>query len=141
MHNLIKVTVACMLMILTLHARSELVVIVNADNPIDNLSKREIIDLYMGRNLYFPSGDLALRLDLAPDSPERITFYQKMVKKSVAQVNAYWARLSFGGRASPPTTAPNSRKMLETVRLNKYALGYIDAQDLDDSVKVVGHVN
>lgn len=141
MQTLTKIATTCIFIALTLSAQAEIVVIVNANNPIEQLSKREIIDLYMGRNLHFPNGELALRLDQSPNSRERADFYQTLVKKSVAQVNAYWAKLSFGGRASPPTLATSGHQVLETVRANRQALGYIRREDVDDSVKVVGRVN
>jgi len=133
--------VICIFAALALNARAEIVVVVNADNPTDNLSKRQIIDLYMGRNLYFPSGELALRLDLAPDSNERAMFYQSTVKKSVAQVNAYWAKLLFSGRTSPPMIMQNSQQLLDTIKNNKNALGYINEEHLEEGVKVVGRLD
>lgn len=125
---------------LALNAQAAIVVIVNKDNPINTFSQRELVDLYMGRNLYFPDGNLAVRLDHAPTSPIREDFYQQLVGKSVAEVNAYWARLLFTGRASPPQVLDNSHKVIETVHKNRNAIGYIREEDLVDSVKVVGRV-
>lgn len=126
---------------LAVSAQADILVVVNQDNPTGDLSKREIIDLYMGRNLYFADGSQALRLDQPPESGERKLFYQNLVKKSVAQVNAYWAKLLFAGRSSPPTTMENAEQLIETIRNNPRAIGYIKESDLDDTVKVVGRVN
>ena len=138
MRTPLKITTFSILLLLSVNMWAGIVVVVNRDNPITTLNKREIIDLYMGRNLYFPDGKLALRLDHPPTSKERETFYQQLVKKSVAQVNAYWAKLLFTGKASPPMLMGDSEQLLDTIRNNRNAIGYIDETKLDDSVKVVG---
>lgn len=116
-------------------------VVVNTENTASSLTQRQLIDLYMGRNLYFPDGQLALRLDQAPDSAVRHQFYQRLVGKTVAQVNAYWARLLFTGRASPPQVIQHSKDILKTVRNNHHAIGYMDENDVDDSVRIISRVN
>ncbi|MVF13409.1 hypothetical protein FT643_14805 [Ketobacter sp. MCCC 1A13808] len=117
-----------------------MVVVVNAANPVEQLSSRELVDLYMGRNLYFPDGSLVLRLDQSPESATRITFYRELVDKSVAEVNAYWAKLLFTGRATPPQTVESAAGVLQAVQSNLNAIGYVDSEDLNGSVKVIGRV-
>ncbi|WP_290582023.1 hypothetical protein [Ketobacter sp.] len=141
MQKLFNIAMLSILLLVAARAPAGIVVIVNNENPVSELSKREIIDLYMGRNLYFSDGKLALRLDHPPTSGEREQFYQTLVKKSVAQMNAYWAKLLFTGRASPPLLMGDSEQLLDTVRNNRNAIGYIDESNLDDSVKVVGRVD
>lgn len=121
--------------------RSEIVVVVNAENPVKTYSKRELVDLYMGRELYFPDGSLVIRLDQTPDSSVRQLFYKLLVDKTVAEVNAYWARLLFTGRASPPQVVGNDAGVLDAVRRNRNAIGYVEKASVTESVKVVGSVN
>ncbi|MBV1920666.1 MAG: hypothetical protein KUG73_08275, partial [Pseudomonadales bacterium] len=95
-----------------------IVVIVNSENTASDFSQRQLVDLYMGRDLYFPDGSMALRLDQSPKSQVRHDFYRNLVGKSVAQINAYWARLLFTGRASPPQVISDSQGVLKAVRNN-----------------------
>jgi len=118
-----------------------IVVIVNSENTTSYFSQRQLVDLYMGRDLYFPDGTMALRLDQSPKSQVRHDFYKNLVGKSVAQINAYWARLLFTGRASPPQVINDSKGVLKAVRNNENAVGYINESELDAGVKVVGRVN
>lgn len=122
-------------------SQAGVVVIVNAENTASDFSQRQLVDLYMGRNLYFPNGQLALRLDQSPSSEIRRTFYESLVGKSVAQVNAYWARLLFTGRASPPQVIRTSKDLLQAIKNNPNAVGYIDEKELEDGVKVIARVN
>lgn len=120
---------------------SEVLVIVNSENEISSLDKKQIVDLYMGRYQNFPNGEAAFPLDQQPVSEIRAIFYRKLVNKSVAQMNAYWAKLLFTGRASPPRVMPDSAAVKKAVQENKGAIGYINSADLDNSVKVVGYVD
>lgn len=115
----------------------DIVVIVNNENSVSELSKREVIDLYMGKKLNFPDGENVNALDQEMDSDIRETFYKSLVNKSVPQVNAYWARLLFTGRVKPPKTLADSTEILQWVQNTPQAIGYIDSTLLDDSVKEV----
>ena len=139
--RLLKITIlAGMLISISANAMGEILVIVNPANETVTLTQRQLVDLYMGRNLQFPNGNLTLPLDQAPDSEIRAIFYKTLVSKSVAQVNAYWARLLFTGRASPPRPLADTAAVLQVVRENRDAIGYIDSSALDGTVKVVGRV-
>ncbi len=132
------------LLLITLLAsplQAGVVVIVNAENTVNDFNQRQLVDLYMGRDLYFPNGQMALRLDQSPDSKVRKNFYANLVGKTIAQVNAYWARLLFTGRASPPQVIRNSKDVLKAIRNNSNAVGYIDEKDLEDGVRVIAHVD
>jgi hypothetical protein len=115
----------------------DLVVIVNPDNKVSQMKKNEVVDLFMGRYVIFPTGVSALPLDQPVTSETRKRFYDLLTGKSVAQVNAYWARLIFTGRASPPRVMPDVETTLRVVRENKDAIAYIPKNDLDSTVKVV----
>jgi hypothetical protein len=118
-------------------ATAELVIIVHADNPVDHLSREEVIDLYMGRNTHFPDGKLAQPIDQATDAPIRAEYYLKLLNKNTAQVNAFWARLKFSGRASPPQTLSNTQLINSEVMNNKAAIAYVDSKDLNHKTKIV----
>lgn len=118
-------------------ARAEIVVIVHPSNPVSNLSRDQVIDLYMGRVIVFPGGGLALPLDQSPGSDAQRAFYQGLIGRSVAEVKAWWARLLFTGAASPPRALPSAAAVLKTVRENPNAIAYIDSGDVDERVKIV----
>ncbi|MBN1625978.1 MAG: hypothetical protein JW944_05590 [Deltaproteobacteria bacterium] len=101
------------------------------------MEKNEVIDLYMGRYIIFPNGVSALPIDQPVDSEIRDKFYKLLTGKTVAQVNAYWARLIFTGRATPPRVIPDVESTLRVVRENKDAIAYLNRKDVDDTVKVV----
>ena len=122
-------------------ASTEFVVVVNKSNAINTLSKREVIDIYMGRYLTFPDGEIAQPLDLPSDSQFKNDFYLQLVNKNERKINAYWARLLFSGRAKPPIAANSIEDALSKLYNSPYSLGYIPIEQLTDDVKVVYRFN
>ncbi len=115
-------------------------VIVNKDNPLNAISKQQLIDLFMGRTPYFPSGGAVVKLDAPSTSKARKEFYQSLVGMSLSEVNAYWARLMFSGRATPPMQVPQEQDIVKLVIGNSNAIGYIPRGSYGDSkndVKIV----
>lgn len=114
-----------------------LVVVVGKNNPVESLSKTQVIDIYMGRYNTFPSGVVAKPLDRIAGSTEKQQFYRLLVNKSEEKINAYWARLLFSGRASPPSSYATNDEMLRELRDSNQAIGYVLESEVDDSLKVV----
>jgi len=120
---------------------AEVVVIANKDNLVKLLTKKQVIDIYMGRTSLFPDGQAALPIDQETDSPIRKLFYRSLVNKTVNEINAYWARLIFSGRATPPQTIDSAQSIIEFIKDNKAAIAYIRKEELTDDVKVVTNVD
>lgn len=111
-----------------------LVIIANPQSDLVRLTRSEVINLYMGRINRLPSGVSALPLDLVDAREE---FYQGLVNKRLAEINSYWARLMFSGRASPPRQVASSAEMLEIVASNRGAIGYVRQTEVDERVLVL----
>jgi hypothetical protein len=115
----------------------ELVVVVNARSGIDRLSRDDVINIFMGRYRVLPSGVNAYPVDQPASSELRAQFYRKLVNKEPAEIGAYWARLVFSGKTSPPKQATRSVEVGEWVANHEGGLGYIDSDRLDDRMRVV----
>ncbi|TGD75291.1 hypothetical protein E4634_04675 [Mangrovimicrobium sediminis] len=132
-----RVIVAIFLVLATFAAKpalAELVVIANPESGVTELSQNEVINIYMGRYQKLSSGVIAFPVDLA-DARER--FYKRLVDKTIAEINSYWARLVFTGRASPPRQMGSREEVLETVASNRGALGYLDESEVSGNVLIV----
>lgn len=124
-------------MVYTQAGAAQVVVIVHPDNPLSTLTRSQLVDIYMGRSMNFPHGEKALPIDLSSSSKIRESYYQMLIHKSISQVNAFWARLMFSGRATPPQVLPDNASVIDEVMNNPSAIAYIDIQYLNDDVKVV----
>jgi ABC-type phosphate transport system substrate-binding protein len=126
-----------LLLFITLSVQADMVVIVAEDNPVSSLSRKQVVDLFMGRKAEFPDGKLSTPIDLAAGSPLRQRFYQSLTGKSEAQVDAYWAQLVFAGRMKPPPQLESAEAVLRAVRSDRSAIGFIERSALAAGVKVV----
>jgi hypothetical protein len=118
-------------------ARADVVAIVSSKSAIITLSKSQTTDIFLGRVNRFPSGLPAMPIDQAEGSAAREEFYAKMAGKSAAQMKAYWSKIIFTGRGQPPKEVLNGVEVKKRILENPAAIGYIDANLVDDSVRVV----
>lgn len=118
-------------------ALADVVVIANRDNPVRTLSPAQVSDLYLGRLRQLPDGEPVIVLEYRHDSSLRERFFRLLNGMSLNQLNAYWARLHFSGQVLPPPTLADSREVLTAVRSKRSAIGYLDAAEVDDTVRVV----
>jgi ABC-type phosphate transport system substrate-binding protein len=114
--------------------RSELVVVAHPDARVSQLTRSELINIFMGRYRKLPSGLAAMPVDLGP---LREKFYRELVNKDMAEINSYWARLMFSGQASPPVHIETESELLEYVRRNPGAIGFVDSARVPDDLVVV----
>lgn len=118
-------------------ARADLFVIANSANQTRHLTASEVAAFYLGKSRSFPGGDYAFVLDYPQGSPLRERFFQKVAGMSLSQVNAYWSRLMFSGQEIPPQAAPSEQVVLDAVRRNQGALGYVSVLPRDAGVRVL----
>jgi ABC-type phosphate transport system substrate-binding protein len=115
----------------------DIVVVAGTHSPVNHLSREQVADIYMGRVTTLPGGTNALPLDLPASRPEREAFYSEITGKSAAQVRAYWARMSFTGKGIPPKQVRNDADLKKFAGSKPGAIGYIEEDALDGSVKVL----
>jgi ABC-type phosphate transport system substrate-binding protein len=113
-----------------------LVVIVNPAIGVQHLSRREVLDIFLGRYRTFPSGASALPIDLDVSSTERKQFYMLLAHKDSSDMGSYWARLTFSGKVSPPFAVADARMAIDIVANNPNAIAYVDRAAVDQRVRV-----
>ena len=115
----------------------ELVVIVNPQNPISQLSPEEVTNLFMGRQKRFASGLVALPVEPVGDQGQRSRFYELLLNVPMSQVRAFWARMYFAGQVQPPRQAMSDDEVVEIVLANKGAIGFVEKAKAGHRVKPV----
>jgi ABC-type phosphate transport system substrate-binding protein len=113
-----------------------LVIIVNPSIGVQHLTRREALDIFLGRYRTFPSGASALPLDLDVNSTERKQFYLMLAHKDSTDMSSYWARLTFSGKISPPFAVADARMAVDIVATNPNAIAYVDRALVDNRVRV-----
>ncbi|MGB0898821.1 MAG: phosphate ABC transporter substrate-binding protein [Psychrobium sp.] len=126
-NNLFK-AVALMSLLVCSAAHAEIIVVVNNANAAA-LTKNDVSRIFLGKmKKYTPvnaSSSNALRAD----------FNKKALNKSSNQVKAYWSKLVFSGKGTPPKELGSDAEIKAFVASNPNAIGYIDSANLDGTVK------
>ena len=117
-------------------AHADFYLIVQAANPQRALTQKEAVDLFMGRSRTFTNGNLALVFDLPRDNPQRAAFYLALTGMSPTQVNSYWSRLMFSGQSMPPQALPDEAAMIDIVKRNPSAIGWLSKEPTDKLLRI-----
>lgn len=125
----------CLCSCLAMQAHAAIAVVVNPDNA-NQLDQREVRQIFLGQIKTFPDGEEAQTLDNMTGDL-RDDFISKVLKRNVNTMNAYWARMLFTAKATPPKELSDSEQVKQAIANNKNAIGYIDSSQVDDSVRVL----
>jgi hypothetical protein len=115
----------------------DLVVAVSSHAGIDRLTQDEVINIYMGRYRRLPNGAAAIPIDQPEVGDLKSEFYRRLVNKSLSDIHAYWARLVFSGRTSPPRQAESSVETLRQLASLPGAVAYLERNQVDSRFRVV----
>jgi ABC-type phosphate transport system substrate-binding protein len=124
-------------MTLVTHAHADLVVIVNPKVAIKALSREEVARIFMKKSKTLPNGEEIIPLSQSSRTDVNERFFKGVTGQERMQRDAYWARLLFTGKARPPEDAKTDKNVKERVANDRRYIGYIDASNLDKTVKTV----
>lgn len=100
------------------------------------LDKSSISRIFLGKAKSFPGGGQAVPINLADGSAGSSDFNSKVLNKSASQLKAYWSKLVFTGKGTPPKSVSNDAEMIALISANPNMIGFIEGGG-DGSVKVV----
>lgn len=135
--SLCRLAFALVSLLLGSAVAGELVVVVNAASGIGELSRDQVVNIFLGRFRQFPSGLAAEPIDQPEDSLVKAQFYRSLVDKDPAEINAYWARLIFSGRTMPPLKSGSSGEVLRLLAARKGGIAYVDRSQVDQRLTIV----
>lgn len=127
---------ACMAWVLP--AGAETVVVVASSSSVSTLSAEQVSDLFLGKTGRFPDGAGPVQtFDLSEGSVAREQFYRRLTGRDTAQMTAYRARMMFTGRGQPPIELARDELVRRAVAGNPLALGYLERNAVDASLRIV----
>lgn len=121
----------------TAHARADVVVVVSSTSPITHISSEQISNIFLGKISIFPNGVRAIPVDQTEGSEIREEFYSRVINKTSAQLNAYWAKAIFSGDSFPPMLLHNNIAVRKSIANDPNIIGYMDRSAVDSSVRVI----
>ncbi|HBY87136.1 MAG TPA: phosphate ABC transporter substrate-binding protein [Colwellia sp.] len=134
--KLIKLCLLVSLLSISNLTIAKVVVIVNVSNTA-TLSDNELSSLFLGKLKSFPNKKKAQAINLKYGNETRKIFEKSILKKTSSQVKAYWSKLLFSGKGKPLKELSSDAEVKAFVADNPNAIAYIDASNIDSSVKVI----
>ena len=116
----------------------DFVVIVNAFNPFVTIKVQDLSQLFLKKSGTWSNGQPAMPVDQAETSPLRRKFTTRILNRDVDAVRSYWQQMVFSGKAVPPPVLDSDAAVVEFVRHNPYAVGYVSpTTQLTADVRVI----
>lgn len=112
-------------------------IIVNANNGISSLTQKEASDLFLKKKTKWTDGSAVLPTDQSASSKTRETFSQQVLGKSTSAIRNFWQQAAFSGTASAPPEKSTDDEVIEYVKKNAGAIGYVSASANTANVKTV----
>jgi len=121
--------ILCAIIAPVAHAGDAIVVIVNAANPIDNLSTAELKKLFLSDRSRWDTGKSVAPV-MVTGSPERTTFLKTVCGMSDSDFNKYFLQAAFTGKsATPPKEVSSVAALKSFVVSSPGAIGFVKALD------------
>ena len=100
-------------------------IVVHASNALDTVTKAKVADLFLKRVTRWENGRPVTPVDQSEKNAARAAFSKDLLGKEVLWVKSYWQKMIFSGRATPPAELSSDSQVLELVRTNADAIGYV----------------
>ncbi|WP_339770626.1 hypothetical protein [uncultured Paraglaciecola sp.] len=104
-------------------ANGAIVIVANTPDQSIELSRHEVRNLFMGGALPYDLNAIAL----PPENHTRVLFNTKVVGLTESRIQSYWAQMRFTGRKAAPKEVGNESLVLEYIKNNQGAVGYLPA--------------
>lgn len=117
---------------------SDIAVIVNPMNPVDNLSSAELRRIFSGEKQNWSNGLPISLFVRAPQAREWDVLLERVLHMSDSEYKAYWVKKVYSGEVQHEPLALYSNGMeLEAIRAEKGGIALISMQDIHQGVKVI----
>lgn len=116
---------------------AQIAIVAGIKSTATAITRDQASALFLGKSTQLPGAGIPVLIDQAESVDVRQIFYTKVTEKTPAQVKAVWSRLVFSGKGSPPKEVANSAEVKKLVNANPDAVGYIEKNAVDATVKVL----
>jgi ABC-type phosphate transport system substrate-binding protein len=118
-------------------AQNSFIIIANKNNTVTSLSKKEISDLFLKKKTKWADGTTVAPVDLNANSKTREDFSQQIHGKGTSAIRSFWQQAAFSGTASAPPEKASDAEVIDFVKKNPGAIGYVPASANTDGVKTI----
>jgi ABC-type phosphate transport system substrate-binding protein len=113
------------------------IVIVHPDNPVTSVDSDFLRGAFLKKTTHWRHGPPIRPIGLAGDLRAHDRFTHDVLKKTPAQLRAYWAQRIFSGTDVPPLAADSPVSVIAYVIANPGTVGYLPSDVAPGGAKVV----
>ncbi|MGR5260114.1 hypothetical protein ACPV5Q_09090 [Vibrio astriarenae] len=111
--------------------------IISFNQKLEPLSASKAKKLYRGKTKKLQGERIELS-DWPEGASVRNDFYQELLGKTVAQMNAHWASLSFSGKARPPKVAGgDASSIIDWLDDDPGRIGYVPLDQVPSNANII----
>lgn len=119
--------------------QAQVAVIAHPDVPVDSIDENLLLDFYSGDIREWNNGEKITVYDLKKAKDLKNTFY-KYLGKSSSRMKSIWMKRMLAGEGEPPEAIADEESMLKKVAETPGAVGFVSAENIDDSVKLIATI-
>ena len=112
-------------------------IIVNESNTTESISKSDLSDIFLKKKTKWEDGSAATPIDLTAQNITRILFTKQVHGKDVGSIRSYWQKAAFSGAGNAPLERSADAAVIQFVKSNTGAVGYVSAATETTGVKVL----
>ncbi len=140
------ISAAFVLQLTSFALAGELVIIVNKKSGLQNITQKELQNLFLGKYKALPSGQIAVLFEQKSSAESRQIFLDKIVQRTEAEYRANWSRMIFTGIARPPTQVNSEEEVIKAIAETEAAISYVSASAISsvlstEQVKIIMRVS
>lgn len=133
-----KETISAIIILLTatFGAMAEEIVIISSSAPKESITEKGLSRIYLKRKVLWEDGKAIVPVNLSSQHPTRVSFSQKILKKSHRELVDYWNEQHFKG-VNPPLVLESEEAVKIFIRQVDGAIGYISRKNLEPDLVVL----
>lgn len=102
-----------------------------------SITKKDVSRFFLKKTTRWGDGTQVVVVDNAPSSQVREAFSLEILGKKVSNIETYWLQQVFSGRAVPPEVRNSDAEIVEFIRSQPGAIGYVSADTPVDGLTVI----
>jgi len=133
----ILLSVIAILVLSGLSSAQTVVIIVNAENPINNISSDDLRNIFTADKSVWEEGNSIQLVDWKINSSIRERFYSTILRKTPAVVRRGWVQKIVVGNIYPPSVLSSEEEIVQYVATHRWAIAYVEKKRMPLTVKAI----
>lgn len=137
MKNLLSILAILLVAAATEATAQSFKVIVNEANATETISEKELSEIFLKTKVKWDDGSSIEPVDLNARSEVREAFSEQIHGRGVGAIRNHWQQAAFSGKGSAPIEKKSDGEVIDYVKANEGAIGYISSDADASGVKVL----